>query len=443
MDFVFLCYNDDISLEFAKKVYIEEIKTIKSDRIPMILIRIPNPDFKKSLDISYFKNEENFVNDYEISSFYKVIEVESIFKKCFTYFYQKELDKNSTNWSIFNLFISKLDPKLVTVTNTNLSKGFKGYMVNFYSIFTQKKMEIAFEEFLITECNPQPLKFILETKKMEGMTKNDDCLLLFQNICKRFILKNSMDEINIRGEDRKNVIEIYNSIDFEKGVWTPNITPLEVLKKAINEIMNDLQGEVWPRFLNSNIAYKTIESLKDDQSVITKDPKESIKKKIENMGRFLTTEKKSSINNNVNITNESLHDFFYQNLINHEKYRDLYLVDEFKNQKVIDICKSMCVFHKDYHYILGFGELLFEWNEKEICLPRKQKLEGYEIIPLKITNLFSWNLDKIAKKIWTWNCYKSYVRPNPKRNDYIKSPNFGTSKDFVASILFEMNIDFN
>lgn len=414
---IFLCcdFSSQSSFEFISKVYINEIKPLK---LPFILLKFGEK--KQRFDISLFKNDtELFINDYDVS-FSKDYTIMEVFQKLSSYFYHLKYDppQNSLLTKLSSYIISKPDPKSFIITTHQIPSDFKGYSVNFYSVFTCKEMKKVFEEFLKKESNPQPFAFILDVQSMD-ININETSITQFKEICKKYIVVGSDDEINISGICRNSILDIYKNIEKE---WKNTKTPYESFAQSIKEIIGDLKGDVWPRFLSDPETYKVIEELKENIHVITKDPYQSIKTKASNIGRFLVTGE----------------DFLSRIISNEDEYKKNYF-EELTNKKNEEIEKEIFIYQNDEKFILEICELIFEWDEKEICIPKKKKLE-LQKIQVKNTNLFTFNLDKFVKKVWEWNCFKSYSKISCP-----KSPIFGNSKDFVSSLLDEMNlkVDFN
>jgi hypothetical protein len=93
-----------------------------------------------------------------------------------------------------------------------------------------------------------------------------------------------------------------------------------------------------------------------------------------------------------------------------------------------------------YTSALMIGPWLFEWNETELCIPKKC-ISNAAILSADIDSItslenFEEKLDQLSEKIIEWNISMGY-RKTVRESD--KSA-YGNSQDFVESLLSSMNV---
>lgn len=207
---------------------------------------------------------------------------------------------------------TKIDPK-------NIDRKFTGYFVNFFSIMSVSSIQEAFMKHLESEANTEPLDFLLDVEKFKCdsiFSISDEDLDLFHHICQEYIDSNSKKEINISAQIKDKILKVHNQ---NKGDWSERETPIDILESARSLVLGDFKGDVFPRFLASDLGYEAIVKNYNNSKVISIDPSVSVKYKLE---RYV-------YGTNFDDTSQTLS--FAKALSSKNAIRDSYLSKSWKN----------------------------------------------------------------------------------------------------------------
>lgn len=221
--------------------------------------------------------------------------------------------------NIFNN--TKIDPK-------SIDRKYTGLYVNFFSIMTVPSIQEAFMKHLANESNTEPLEFLLEIEKFKCdniFSISDEDLDLFHHICKEFIEPKSSKEINISAQIKDNILKAHKQ---NQGDWSERETPVYILEPARSLVLGDFKGDVFPRFLASDLGYDSIVKNYNNSKVISIDPSVSVRYKLEKFyygsnfsdtSQTLTFAKALSSKNSIR---ESYLSKLYRNIFNFEAQLD-------------------------------------------------------------------------------------------------------------------------
>lgn len=371
-----------------------------------------------------------------------------------------------------------------------LDKKFTGYRVNFLSVFTNKDMREAFIEHLTEEQNNESFEFLLAAEKMNGdITKDVD---KFNDIVETFVQTGKKKSLNIPGTERAKILKYHET---QGNSWVHKESPLEILSVTRDIAFSDLKFDSFPRFISSQLGYDVISKNQDNPDVITQNPLYSVLYKLKDSfyGEKLDDETQMrdfagdlSDKHRLKISYLSTQWAETQKLESKIKMSfrrkntqrvDLQNAEEtlgivsdrmFKGNvkiKIMIIDKNNKVRPKKqgfinflspvlssignkknqdvelYHTALMIGPWMFEWDESELCIPKKC-VSSAAILTADVDEVYTLKnledkLEKLAEKVVEWNVNMGYRKSN------IINERYGNSQDFVESVLEAIGVRLN
>lgn len=360
-----------------------------------------------------------------------------------------------------------------------IDKSYTGYQVNFLSVFTIKDMKEGFMKHLEKESNTEPFEFLLEIEKLPNNISKES-ITKFHQIIDEYIVDNAEKSLNLSGIVRKKVIEISNN---NKEKWEIKETPLEVLEQSRQTIFNDMKMDSFWRFIYSDFGYDIVIKNQDNNEVISQSPITCIMYKIK--ASFYGEQ----FSDEIELTK------FASNLMDKRKMRDTYLSTNWaETQKFMNTIRSSFikkVLHnedekilgvsdrqfqgnikikilildrrgkekprkqgfvsflspiisaigkgdtgeesEDYQTALMIGPYLLDWDESELCIPKKC-VSNAAVFSADVEGLGSIKnldeiLDKLSETIVDWNIKKGFKKVSDNKEKC------GNSQDFVECIL--------
>eukprot|EP01080_Neovahlkampfia_damariscottae_P005920 gene5920-9750_t len=360
--------------------------------------------------------------------------------------------------------------------------GLNGYNVNFQAIFTHKKLQEAFGKHLKEEMNPEPFEFLLDIEKITDNSENSNVKKFFK-IVNEYVKDGAEKEVNLAATTKKKLF-VAISKQKEGESWKLASTPLNLLEPLRQSIHANLYVDVFPRFLKSKICYDAILSYLDDENVISKNPLYVVLYKLQNSvhrGESTPEELKEFARSltQANLLKDdylSLDDWEgaakmdrklqkKDSMIPLDIQQSLKMTQKTLNKKNLKI--KIVILQKDkkltqsqnmrellspilskfqfqsnsytFRSALMIGPWLFEWDESELCIPRKC-ISSAAVMSADIDSVHELTnvreiIDYLANEIEYWNTKMTYSE-NVESDKNIS----GNSQDFVESLLESINV---
>lgn len=243
----------------------------------------------------------------------------------------------------------------------DIPKDYFGFSTNFYCVLFNDEFQNAFKEHLNMESNPEPFMFMHDHQQFLISPSHEN----FINLIEKYFLEKSPYQLNISGSDKKNILITYENNKDEK------IEDLQsVFKNAYQTILLDLRCDVWPRFTSSEKGYEMFCKYSYDESIISHNPFSCMKGKFytafTQFDRGMISELSQILLKSELIEKELIKDLnqisielIFHDKISSDNYDTFYT---FKDQATDTL--------NCYPALLIDG-ILFEWNSKELIIPRK------------------------------------------------------------------------
>lgn len=369
----------------------------------------------------------------------------------------KDVSKEIVHNHMMESFSKKKRAQSITTENISspVDRNYTGYILNFMSIFSVPDIQEGFKEHLEKEENLEVLEFLIQVEKLQGCFSQEEQLKLLYEIIDTYLTPEKPKELNLEGKAKNELLKKLQGKDRNK--WEFEETPYEFLKVLKNNILQDIKFDIWPRYISSDEGYDRILKHVNNPQVMSKNPSSAVLFKFQkNFGVSIDFPEAQKMADNL----------AYPQLLK-QTYLDLSWVDNFimdededeetyefeENIKIKIIIVGKKYFYKQgkfsflhhlknkemevFHTALMIGPLLFEWDENEVCLPKKSLAKEALMVtdlettlPLKNLNE---NLTKLAETIVNWNVQKSFHLIQ-------KNGIFGNSQDFVDSLLESIGI---
>jgi hypothetical protein len=386
------------------------------------------------------------------------------------------LENNLQFLPCFEITYKRIE-KPKTVWKSDFGSDYMGVSVNNHSIYTVPQVQEAFKALTIQQDNAETFNFMQLYHTLNDNT-SDESIKLFQEIYENFIDEKATRCVNIFGPIRERMQTLYNQIK-QSGSWCSQFTPFQELEPVSIEVSRDV-GNIWMEWLKTDEAYQLIRSLKDHPDVVTQSPLYSLFWKLKNSGfpdqdkirsiihdladkeRLLGSYLSTDWNKTLRLERHARRSMTGDNRVveingvpTNYKSRQVVrvvLLNDAPSKKTSEglvhiISPIMSLFQHEtwqyydtYHTGLMIGRFLFEFDEKEVCIPKKC-IENAAIITGDIGELgyvddFDGKLQLIAEEVVDWNVNKHYQK-QPK-NDY----NSGNSQTFVDELLELIGLKF-
>lgn len=365
----------------------------------------------------------------------------------------KSIEKDSN----MDSFRKKRITSIATIESPTLDRSYAGYILNFMSIFTVPEIQESFLEHLQREANQEVLEFLLQVEKIQVCDSQEEQVKLFYEIVETYLYPDALKELNLEGKVKNELLQKLEGQDQSK--WEFNETPYEMIKVLKNNILQDIKFDIWPRYIASDEGYEKISKHVNNPNVMSKNPSSAVLFKFQkNFGVSIDFPEAQKMADNL----------AYPHLLRQTyldlKWKDKFIIDEDEDEeedyswdenikiKIIIVGKKhfykngkFSIFthiktHKEtevFHTALMIGHLLFEWDENEICIPKKslskEALMSTDLettLPLKNLNV---QLVKLSETIVNWNVSRAFHLTEKKQ--------FGNSQDFVDSLLESIGIN--
>lgn len=142
------------------------------------------------------------------------------------------------------------------------------YTVHFDSVFTNKRMSSAFRDFLATEHNLEPWKFLQDVVTLEKITNQKEQVKKTKQIIKKYIEVNSEDEINISVDIRNGLTNLFKPQD-NSETWILEKTPKELFSDIYYVVVNMLRHDTFKRFVRTSECESVMKQFKHDSTVVS------------------------------------------------------------------------------------------------------------------------------------------------------------------------------
>jgi len=142
------------------------------------------------------------------------------------------------------------------------------YTIHFDSVFTNKKMNNAFKDFLATEHNLEPWNFLQDVISLETVTDPKEQLKKSKEISIRYIEEKGKDEINISGDTRNLITDALKKQEKEDS-WALEMTPKELFSNAFYIVVNLLRHDTFKRFVRTSECEAVMKQFRNDKTVVS------------------------------------------------------------------------------------------------------------------------------------------------------------------------------
>jgi hypothetical protein len=166
--------------------------------------------------------------------------------------------------------------------------------VIFESVFNNEKMSKCFYSFLDKEKNTEPYDFILEINKVKDLIEEKCKFKKYKELCDTFIKVNSLKELNLSAQIRKDVLNFFeeNKEIKEENEDKKKINTIEQLyEKVIFIVKSDFLNDSFPRFIRTKTCFELLYKLQNDDKVLIDYVQKQFPYSEEDFQYYMVTEK--------------------------------------------------------------------------------------------------------------------------------------------------------
>ena len=169
-------------------------------------------------------------------------------------FHQIERENSSTNISLSS---GNLSEKLSFLKKNSVVDKSK-YIILFDSVFTKREVGDAFEAYLKTEYNEEPLKFLRAVRELR-LSKEDPSNLIdsVKSILKNYVVDGAPYEVNISFKTKDDILKKFKVQENEEN-WVLKQKPYQLFKFVSKVVEEELFHDNWKRFIRTEPAEKII-----------------------------------------------------------------------------------------------------------------------------------------------------------------------------------------
>jgi hypothetical protein len=143
------------------------------------------------------------------------------------------------------------------------------FIVNFESIFTNKKMNSAFYKFLESEHSNETLDFLTDVRNFEETKDLTQQIEQAKLIISTYLMKDSKKELNISGELREKTLAAYEPQSNTTDKWVLEIKPEKLFDECFHVMASVLRHDPFKRFIRTDECEKIMQIYQKHNSVIT------------------------------------------------------------------------------------------------------------------------------------------------------------------------------
>jgi hypothetical protein len=141
------------------------------------------------------------------------------------------------------------------------------FSLHFESVFIEKEIGNAFSEFLKTEFNQEPWKFLCKLKELGNLKDFTAFKDNSKKIILDFINEGSPNEINISGKSKLTLMENYDA-----GMADLNDSNIEEIYQKLffpieKIVKQEMYHDSWKRFLRTNVCVSLMKKYKNNSSI--------------------------------------------------------------------------------------------------------------------------------------------------------------------------------
>eukprot|EP01080_Neovahlkampfia_damariscottae_P002120 gene2120-1986_t len=182
---------------------------------------------------------------------------------------QKSFNDVSTNITRKDSSLKDLTPKFSFMKKTSMKVDKTKYILLFESIYTNDEVGDAFQDYLKTEYNEEPLKFLravlaLKTSKEEFKYSIEPVKAIMKN----YIVDGAPYEVNISFKTKDKLLQQFKPQENEEE-WILKVSPYKLFKVVAKIVREELFHDNWKRFIRTDVVEKIITKYYHDKTVCT------------------------------------------------------------------------------------------------------------------------------------------------------------------------------
>jgi hypothetical protein len=133
--------------------------------------------------------------------------------------------------------------------------------VIFDHCFSEPEVGELFYKFLQIEHNVEPFEFLQQEKKIKLLSQKEQ-IYFVAGLINTFIETKSKKEINVSGQSKRKLLQLYENQKKESEKWVLEIKPENILHDFKEMVTKELEDDSFNRFLNYyELKYREQENL--------------------------------------------------------------------------------------------------------------------------------------------------------------------------------------
>eukprot|EP01080_Neovahlkampfia_damariscottae_P003987 gene3987-7243_t len=142
-------------------------------------------------------------------------------------------------------------------------------IIHFTAVFTNKKVGEAFQKFLETEQNTDPLNFLFALQKLKEVEKDSEKIKKVKEIIDNYVVHNSPKEVNVSDTTKSYVLENFKQQEKETEKWVLETSPEELFSEIFYSVYEELRQDSFHRFVRTKLCDTAIKNYRNDSTVVS------------------------------------------------------------------------------------------------------------------------------------------------------------------------------